>query len=372
MILIYFILLAYLFFIIWLLDGYRYSIKKHDNEEIKKPYVSVVVAARNESKNISKLIQCLNTQNYPKNKYEIIIINDRSTDTTKSILNTYSDKIKNFSFIDISNTPKEWSNKKWAIYNGIKKAKGDIIIQTDADCYMSNKWISSMVNPFKNIEIGFVSSLTPLINSSSNLFKHIFLMDSIAQDIFSGYAISKGLTISCSARSIAYRRNDFIKIKGYNDIYSIKSGDDDLILHKIIHYIGCKAKFIINPNAIVFSETPQNVSEFIHQRLRYASKGLLYYQKEFISKELRILLPFLYILNFLSTILILKFCYTGYPIYFFALLIKIIPEYFMIYPIYDILKIKWSWINFLILSIIHPFYIVLFGFLGPIYTFKWK
>ena len=58
MILIYFILLAYLFFIIWLLDGYKYSIKKHDNEEIKKPYVSVVVAARNESKNISKLIQC--------------------------------------------------------------------------------------------------------------------------------------------------------------------------------------------------------------------------------------------------------------------------------------------------------------------------
>ena len=66
-----------------------------------------------------------------------------------------------------------------------------------------------MVNPFKNIEIGFVSSLTPLINSSSNLFRHIFLMDSIAQDIFSGYAIGKGLTMSCSARSIAFRRNDF-------------------------------------------------------------------------------------------------------------------------------------------------------------------
>ena len=110
----------------------------------------------------------------------------------------------------------------------------------------------------------------------------------------------------------------------------------------------------------------------MNQRLRYASKGYFYYQKKFISKEFKIMLPFLYLINLLSCIVILKFCYSGAPIYFIALLLKIIPDYFLIYPLYEIYSIKWNWISFIILSICHPFYIVSFGLLGPLNKVQWK
>ena len=189
MFLFYFILLIYFFSIVWILNGYKNVIKKDTVYDDYNPLVSIIVSARNEERNLEKLFEFLVNQLY-KN-YEVIIINDRSVDKTESILLEYSNKYKNISYLTIQETPRDWSNKKWAIYNGILAARGEIIIQTDADCYMSNKWVQLMISPFKNSDVGFVSSLTPIIYPQNNIFRNLFLMDSIAQDIFSGYAIGQ-------------------------------------------------------------------------------------------------------------------------------------------------------------------------------------
>ena len=372
MLLIYFILLIYFFFIIWLLDGYKNLIKEPNLNTSYRPFVSVVIASRNEAENIPHLLNYLTNQTYPKNLYEIIIVNDRSSDNSKNILEKYENKIENLKVITINNCPSIWSSKKWAIHNGIKNSKGKIILQTDADCSMEKDWINSMIAPFIDKSVGLVSSLTPLLSKNKNIFKGLFLMDSIAQDIFSGYSIGKGLALSCNASSIAYRKSYFIDMKGYHQIKHIISGDDDLILHKLVHYIGCRVKFILHPDAAVFSNPPLTLMEFINQRMRYASKGAFYYQMNFISKEMKIILPFLYLINLLSVILIIKFCHTGLGVYFFALLLKIIPDYFIINPVYEQYKIKWDWISFITLEVLHPIYIVSFAIIGPIYKFEWK
>ena len=237
---------------------------------------------------------------------------------------------------------------------------------------MSKNWIESMVAPFEDGSVGFVSSLTPLINKRSNIFNNLFMMDSIAQDIFSGYSIGKDLILSCNARSIAYRKSYFLEMKGYHQIKDIISGDDDLVLHKIVHYIGCRVKFISNKKSMVFSESPNTLKEFINQRSRYASKGFHYYKLQFISKEMKIILPFLFLVNLICCFLIMKFCNTGSPIYLIALLFKIIPDYFMINPIYLKNNLKWDWLSFIILSTIHPIYIVIFAIIGPLYRYEWK
>ena len=372
MFLVYFILLIYCFFIIWILDGYKNIIKEIPIDNYYTPFVSVVIASRNEAHNLPKLLELLSQQTYPQNSYEIIIVNDRSSDSSEKILKEYLTKINNLKIVTINNCPSIWAGKKWAIHNGIKISGGDIIIQTDADCYMSKNWIKSMVFPFENTSVGFVSSLTPLLSNKNNIFKELFLMDSIAQDILSGYGIGKDLILSCNARSIAYRKSHFLDMKGYHRIKNIISGDDDLILHKIVHYIGCRVKFILHENATVSSMPPKSLIEFINQRMRYASKGILYYKMNFISKEMKIILPFLYLINLLSVVLIIKFCHTGSAIYLIALLFKIIPDYFMIDPIYRKYNFKWSWFSFMILSVLHPFYIVSFAIIGPIYNLKWK
>ena len=372
MILIYFILLIYCFFIIWLLDGYKNVIKKSTLNNTYNPFVSVLIAARDEAHNLPVLLNSLLKQNYPKDSYEIIIVNDRSIDSSDSILKNLSKKIENLKVVTIDNCPTIWAGKKWALDNGIRNSIGEIILQTDADCKMNKNWITSMVSPFKDKSIGFVSSLTPLLVNKNNIFKDLFLMDSIAQDIFSGYSIGKDLILSCNARSIAYRKSHFLDMQGYHKIKNIISGDDDLVLHKMVHNIGCRVKFIMHKDAAVYSEPPSSLLEFINQRMRYASKGLLYYKLDFISKEMKIILPFLYLVNVISAILIIKFCNTGSPIYLIALLFKIIPDYFIIHPIYNELNFKWNWLSFLMLVVLHPFYLTSFSMIAPIYNFKWK
>jgi cellulose synthase/poly-beta-1,6-N-acetylglucosamine synthase-like glycosyltransferase len=372
MVLIYFILLIYCFFIIWLLEGYKNVIKKNISDDGYNPFVSIVVAARDEATNLPILLDLLSNQNYPKDLYEIIIVNDRSIDSSASILKKKSEKLENLKIIEIDNCPSIWAGKKWALHNGIRNSGGEIIIQTDADCLMDKNWIINMVNPFKDRSIGFVSSLTPLLLNKNNIFKDLFLMDSIAQDIFSGYSIGKGLILSCNARSIAYRKSHFIDMKGYHKIKNIISGDDDLVLHKMVHNIGCRVRFIMHKDAAVYSKPPIGLLEFINQRMRYASKGLLYYKLDFISKEMKIILPFLYLVNVISTILIVQFCYTGSPVFLIALLFKIIPDYFIIHPIYDQFNFKWNWLSFIMLVVLHPFYLTIFSMIAPIYNFKWK
>ena len=107
-----------------------------------------MVAVKNEENNIANLINCLKSQNYSKNKYEIIICNDKSTDNTLKIINNLKHDLTNLFVIDIKSTPSDWSNKKWALYNGIKRSKGEIILQTDADCIFSENWLIAMVQPF--------------------------------------------------------------------------------------------------------------------------------------------------------------------------------------------------------------------------------
>ena len=372
MILIYFILLIYCFFIIWLLEGYKNVIKKNILNNDYTPFISIVIAARNEASNLSTLLDSLVNQNYPIDLYEIIIINDRSIDRSASILKEYSQKIKNLKVITITSCPSIWAGKKWALHNGIKNSSGEIILQTDADCYMNKNWIKNMVNPFQDKSVGFVSSLTPLLSNGNNIFRNLFLMDSIAQDIFSGYSIGKGLILSCNARSIGYRKSHFNDMGGYHKIKNIISGDDDLVLHKMIHNIGCRVKFIMYKEAAVYSKPPSGLMEFINQRMRYASKGFLYYKLDFISKEMKIILPFLYLVNAISTILIVKFCHTGSPIFLIALLFKVIPDYFIIHPIYNQFNFRWNWLSFIVLIVLHPFYIISFSMIAPIYNFKWK
>ncbi len=365
-------LLAYCFFIVWLLTGYKNITLQSENIVKNNYFISIIIAARNESENIPELIKSLINQSYPNDKYEIIIVNDRSKDSSSRLLKDLSSFYMNLSYINITNTPENWAPKKWAIYNGILKAKGEIIIQTDADCLLGNNWVKSMVSGFTDSSIGFISSLTPLKGNKVNLFNDLFLMDSLAQDLFSGYVMDKGLTLSCNARSIAFKKDDFIKVKGYKNISHIISGDDDLLLHKIIHYIGCKAKFILNEDSVVYSKPPLNFNEFINQRLRYASKGIFYYKSKFISNELKLILPFLYIINLIACINILKFCISGSWAYLFLLLLKIIPDYFLLNPIYGLLKVNWNWISFIFLSIIHPFYILTFGIISPFNKYEWK
>ena len=116
-----------------------------DTNEKESKGVSVIVAARNEEKNIEHLIESLLNQNH--RSFEIIIVNDRSTDSTRAILDKFCDAHKNLKAVHIETLPKGWTGKKHAIKCGIETAQNKILLFTDADCVPKSKdWITQMTS----------------------------------------------------------------------------------------------------------------------------------------------------------------------------------------------------------------------------------
>ena len=142
-------LILYLFYFIWLTEGSE--TKGSENTTLNyenNQAVSIIISIRNEANNINKIINSLASQNYELTKYEIIIANDKSIDNTLELLTLAKLKIKNLRVINVEKTPNNWASKKWALNQCINQAKGDIIVQTDADCIHHPNWLSRITSPF--------------------------------------------------------------------------------------------------------------------------------------------------------------------------------------------------------------------------------
>lgn len=361
--------IIYFIFILWLSQGIK-NIKINNSNKIKTSFLSIIIAVKNEEKNLDKLIKALNNQSLSKDMFEIIIINDQSEDGTHDILSNHLSKIPNFHFYDSTIPPKKWDRKMWALSQGIELAKGEVILHTDGDCIPEEMWAEKILERFTNPNTGIVISRTPLIGEK--LWGKILEIENYAQDVFGALGIGHNLFFTCNGRSLAYRKKYFDDVGGFDQISNIIGGDDDLLIHKIINKKYCKINYVIDDLTSVCSKCPQNINEFIRQRLRYASKIFSFYKLNFVSKELKIIMPFLFIINFLMCYALISLGYKANIILFLCVFIKIISDYFLFF--FSKMKFfqKINFIQYLLLSIFHPFYIVIFSFLGPFIPVKWK
>ena len=140
-----------------IISGLLFRQRTSTKYEKSLPFITVVIAARNEEDNLPKLLDDLVNQKINKNKFEVIIANDRSIDKTAEIINKYSNKYKFIKPIHIIKKA-EMAPKKYALENAINKSKGEIILATDADCRVSNNWaisMASLVNQTDKVVIGY-------------------------------------------------------------------------------------------------------------------------------------------------------------------------------------------------------------------------
>ena len=251
------------------------------------PGVSIIISAHNEENNIRNLLKSITNQTYTGD-YEIIIANDRSTDSTSQIIMNYIKKYNYIKLINVQKTAIGWGNKKWALNQCIDKSKYNIILQTDADCVPKNTWVESMVNQFYNPDLIFISGPAPLIDTRNPL-SEFYKLDSLAQDALSAGGMSHNLSFSCTGRNMGFLKKNFIEINGYDGIEHYISGDDDLLLQKFATLSTGKIGFNFSEESVVSSPPPQSITEFLNQRIRYGSKAFEYYKLN-TTKEFKILL----------------------------------------------------------------------------------
>jgi cellulose synthase/poly-beta-1,6-N-acetylglucosamine synthase-like glycosyltransferase len=361
-----FLLAFYTFFILSIYRGLR-KLKKSDEKELIPEFVSIVIPFRNERENLPKNLKSLESQDYPSSKFEVIYVNDSSTDDSAAILVSLI-KNENIKVISVPETYSPNAHKKRAIKFGIENAKGEIIITSDADCNYNNDWLRTLLK-YMDDKTAFISGPVEY-EDSENIFGAIQKLEFAGLVIAGAGLIGVNSPTICNAANIAYRKKVFDEVDGFYGQYGLSSGDDELLMQKIWKRTNYKIKFCPEKKAIVKTVPNKTLSEFYQQRKRWASKGLFYRNKLLV---LKLILIYLFYLG-LALQLILGIIMS--PVYFITLTIslifKIIIEYLAIKKGIDLLFDRKILNLFLPAQILHIPYIILAGFSGMFGNFTWK
>jgi glycosyltransferase involved in cell wall biosynthesis len=199
-------------------------------EPDRRQPVSVVVYARNESENLRKNLPTLLTQDYPE--YEIIVVNDGSTDESDDVLKTLEQEYKHLYHTYIPEDVKYLSRKKLALTVGIKAAKHKILLFTEANCEpLSPHWIASIAGAYRpgtEIVLGFCAYRCESRGLSHQLIAYDNLLDGL-QYLSSAL---KRHPYTGNGRNLSYRRELFFEHRGYRKSLGLHAGDDDLFINE--------------------------------------------------------------------------------------------------------------------------------------------
>ncbi len=355
-------LLIYASLILILIYGWNKPALKEPTGDIEVT-VSIIVAFRNEQKHLPGLIHNLYQQDFPKEKFEIIFINDHSSDLSLQMIQKY-DKQKRIQVLELSES---FQGKKRAIAKGVAHAKGDLVLFTDADCSFSKNWIRSMVQAWQITKSKLI--LGPVCyKNPSGFAQHFFNLDFMSLT-GSGAAMSNiGMPIMGNAANMLVERLAFPQ----NDkalLPSESSGDDVFLVHHLKKQAPQSVSFWKNPQCIVETDPPVNIKEFIHQRVRWASKSKKYRD---IDSILVASVVFLFNFYLLIMALVLIFSRASLECLLILMAAKCFLDFTFFYPIARFYQHRKSLWFILPATLLYPFYIAYAAVAGWLGRFSWK
>ncbi|WP_207429106.1 glycosyltransferase [Pedobacter sp. SYSU D00535] len=241
--------------------------------------VSVLIAARNEEAIIAETIEDILKQDYPKHLLELIIVDDHSTDKTAEVVASYAGQ--GAQLIRLNENQALNSYKKKAITEAINKATGELVITTDADCRMGNKWLRTIVGFYEATDSKLISSPV-LYFKEKSLFERLQTLEFLYLIGLGASSIGNKMPSTCNGANLAYRRDVFFELKGFKGIDDLASGDDELFLHKVASAYPNSIGFCKSEDAVVYTYAKSTLKEFIRQRKRWASKSTRYKDKKIV------------------------------------------------------------------------------------------
>jgi cellulose synthase/poly-beta-1,6-N-acetylglucosamine synthase-like glycosyltransferase len=266
----------------------------------KEP-VSVIICARNEADNLQNFLPSILEQDYPD--YEVIVVNDCSEDNSYDILGKFLKQYPHLKVSTVNKDPKFTHNKKFAQFIGIKAAKNEILLFTDADCHPeSARWLEGMASDFEE-KTNFVLGYGGYRREKGLLNSYIrYDCMTIAMQ-YLGMAI-RGVPYMGVGRNLAYRRSVFFGNKGFGSHNHVISGDDDLLINSIARGRNTVVEF--RPETHTRSIPCSEVSDWILQKKRHLTTAPYYKLRD---KILLIAEPLTRILFYVSAIVLLSFIF---------------------------------------------------------------
>lgn len=328
--------------------------------------ISVIIPVRNEAGNIISLLKDLEKQQYPKDKFEVIVADDDSTDNTIALLQQFQ-KLTSLQLLINSLPPKEnnTSPKKRAIQSSIQLANGELIVTTDGDCRVNERWLMTIADFQATTGAFLISSPVTFTNETPTWIQRLWInIQTIEFSSLIGTGACAMLAKKpnmCNGANLAYLKTVFEEVGGFAGNENLASGDDEFLMHKIAGLYPDKVRFLKNCSAIVETQAHTSIKSFYYQRKRWASKW-----KHYSSYTTTALAVFIFLANFAVILApLLYFFYEMNKVQLcLILLLKLSAELLFLSLVLSFLnKKRLIWLIPLV-QLIYPCYVTFFGFIA--------
>ncbi len=334
--------------------------------------ISVIIPVRNEAANIAQLLDSLCRQQYPKSQYQVIIVNDHSTDNTWELLQQYRTPdmwLQCVNLADHTDSQQQvTAHKKKAIETGIRLAQGILIVTSDADCRFDPSWLYTIASFYEKQQAKFIAAPVK-ITTNRSLLSVFQSLDFITLQGITAASVFKRFHSMCNGANLAYEKDAFYEVNGFAGIDNIASGDDMLLMHKIYRRYPDKVFYLKNEAATVTTTPAATWKEFFHQRIRWASKA-----DRYDDKRIFWVLLLVYLINccFLATV-IAAFWKNIWLFFGILLLIaKILIEFPFVQAVATFFGQRTLMKYFPFLQPLHIAYTIIAGWFGKFGKYEWK
>jgi cellulose synthase/poly-beta-1,6-N-acetylglucosamine synthase-like glycosyltransferase len=238
---------------------------------------SIIIAAHNEEATITSCLESVFSQTIGSDRYEVIIVDDRSTDATNQIIRILVQRYSNLRLITVQSTPRGLSPKKYAVSLGIAQAKNEVIVFTDADCRVAPTWLSSINHHFTDT-VGMVQGITTYfhIPGMNAFFFGIQSIDFLSHGVVAAAAIGSRFPLNSNANNLAFKKMAFEEVGGYGTAGSVVSGDDDLLLQRLWKSKKWEIRYMCDAAGSVQTAPSPTLRAMFEQRKRWGSKTVHY------------------------------------------------------------------------------------------------
>ena len=338
-----------------------------------RPFISVVVAARDEEKNISYCIQSLLNQDYPLDKYEIIIVDDFSTDKTAELIKKFESSVTNLQYLS-SNANEQGhiiSYKREAIQTGINASKGEYILLTDADCTVPTSWITTYSEQFIKEDWVFIGGPVTISDENQNLLTSFQGLDMIGMMVITGAGYHSGNQLLANGANMGFSKQIFNDLGGYNQFPKKASGDDMFLLHHFHQQHPKSIRFLKTLSAVVVTQPEHSIKSLLRQRIRWASKNNAYKEMK-INFSLSVLFIVSLTIVILGVLSIIK-ASIFFPMFGVLYIFKIFSDYLLQREAIRFFNKRKLEKYFFLSQNIHTLYISWVGIMASLFpVYQWK
>ncbi|MBP1676803.1 MAG: glycosyl transferase family 2 [Bacteroidetes bacterium] len=307
--------------------------------------IAVVVPFHNEAEHIDGLLRSLSRQSYPA--FELIFVDDHSTDSTCQLINTYISVFDNCKLISATRR-----GKKAALKEGIQSADAELIITTDADCEVHPDWVKTIASFYATHETDLIICPVRYKTEKDTNFQRMQQIEFATLVGSGGGAAGAGMPVMCNGANLAFKKNSWMHCM--NDLKPGLVSGDDMFLLQAMKKRGYTIRFLKSAQAFVITCPSDSLKSFLKQRTRWSAKSPAYTDGQIIITALAVAgVSFAQ----LFSLAILLFDFSYWPLTLAVFTVKFLPDLCFFKTIHRFFLLPFTILRFFLLAVFYPFYV---------------